>query len=112
LTVTPSPETGSSKKIVSKKMFAGIGSVHVHVAFQAIPFRPDSSVSGLVSGYEVALQTELSCRLLQEPGIGRAVWIMADDAALLLDGIIVHPLVLKRKGPFRLRVAAVTFFIW
>ncbi len=57
LTVTSPSEACSSKKIPCEKTFIGVGSVHIHVAFQAISFCPDSTVRCPVFGHEVALST-------------------------------------------------------
>jgi hypothetical protein len=95
--MTSIDKAGATEDILAKEVFGSIGTMYVHMAFQAVSFCPDSLMSGLMFGHEVAVKTQSSIRLLQKPRVGRAVGIVAVNASLFFHGIIVNRSVLIRK---------------
>jgi hypothetical protein len=53
--MTSVSKAGTTEKIFGEKIFAGIGAVNIHVAFQTILVRPDPSVSGLMLGHKMTV---------------------------------------------------------
>jgi hypothetical protein len=110
--MTSIDKAGATEEILGQKVFIGIGTVYVRVTFQAVSFCPDSLVSGLVLGHEVALQTQSSNRLFQKPRVGRAMGIVAINASFFIHGIIVDRPMLIRKGTLVFGMTGETFQIY
>jgi len=109
--MTSIDKAGATEDILTQKIFIGIGTVYGHVTFQAVSFCPDSLVSSLVLGHEVALQTQSSNRLFQKPRVGRAMGIVTINASLFIHGVVVDRPVLIRKGTLIFGMTGETFRI-
>jgi hypothetical protein len=110
--VTPIDKAGATEEILAKKVFIGIGTVYIHVTFQAIFFGPDSPVSGLVFRHKVTVKTQSPNRLFQKPRIWRAMGIVAIYTSFFFHGIIVDRPMLIRKGTLIFGMTGETFRIY